>query len=61
MRGKPIRAFTGTLRYFSGGSQFTLEVRCEDDIVVDLGGTPKPSNEACVRPRTEVDLNENSQ
>ncbi|MFO0676347.1 MAG: hypothetical protein U0169_07425 [Polyangiaceae bacterium] len=61
MRGKPLRALTGTLRYFSGGSQFTLEVRCDDDLVVDLAGTPMSTREACVRPRTEIDLNENTQ
>ena len=35
LRGQPIRFFGGTLRYFSGGNQFTIEARCEDDIIVD--------------------------
>ncbi len=40
IKGQPIRAFTGTFRYFSGGSQFTIEARCDDDIVVDPAGSP---------------------
>ena len=48
LRGKPVKSFTGTLRYFSGGTQFTIEARCVDDIVVDLGKSPRASNDACV-------------
>ena len=40
IRGQPIRSFTGTFRYFSGGSQFTIEARCDDDIVVDPLANP---------------------
>jgi hypothetical protein len=56
VRGQDIRAFTGTLGYFSGGVQFTVEARCNDDIVLDPNGTPKSSNEACIFPRTESEL-----
>jgi hypothetical protein len=59
-RGKTIRAFTGTLRYFSGGSQFTIEARCIDDIVADPNGLPFPSDTACVHARTIVDVNAGS-
>ncbi|WP_394841660.1 hypothetical protein LZC95_31880 [Pendulispora brunnea] len=48
MRGKPIKSFTGTLRYFSGGSQFTIEARCPDDIVVGLDKRALRSDEACL-------------
>jgi hypothetical protein len=61
LRGKSIKAFSGTLRYFSGGSQFTIEARCSDDIIIDLRGTVPPADKACVFPRSLVDLNENSQ
>jgi len=47
-RNQYIKAFTGTLRYFSGGSQFTIEARCDADIVTDLGGQPLLSAQACV-------------
>jgi len=57
LRGKPIKSFTGTFRYFSGGSQFTIEARCQDDIVVDPGGQPLTSDKACVYPRTASDQN----
>ena len=40
MKGDPVRAFTGTLRYFSGGSQWTVEARCDDDIILDLTKRP---------------------
>jgi hypothetical protein len=42
-KGKPLTAFTGTFRYFSGGTQFTIEARCDDDIVLP-GGQPLPSS-----------------
>ncbi len=57
LRGKKIRAFTGTLTYFSGGSQFTIEARCVDDVVTDLEKPPLPSDKACVFPRTFADEN----
>jgi len=43
MRGQPLKAFTGVLTYFSGGSQFTIQARCADDIVAP-GGTVLPSS-----------------
>lgn len=60
LRGKTLGAFTGTLRYFSGGQQFTIEARCADDIVVDPQGQPHPSDKACVRSRSDLDNNEGS-
>jgi hypothetical protein len=42
-RGVPLAAFTGTLMYFSGGQQFTIQARCVDDIV-PAGQTPLPSS-----------------
>ena len=30
--GKALTSFTGMLRYFSGGSQFTIQARCDDDV-----------------------------
>lgn len=59
-RGATLAAFTGTIRYFSGGQQFTIEARCGEDIV-EAGGMPKPSDKACVPAvRPELDLNEMS-
>lgn len=57
MRGIPIRSFTGTLHFFSGGAQYTIEARCKDDIIVDLASQPLPSDKACVFPRTVIDEN----
>jgi hypothetical protein len=39
-RGQEIRAFTGTLHYFSGGAQYTIQARCLDDIVLDPAAQP---------------------
>lgn len=60
LRGKQLGAFTGTLRYFSGGQQFTIEARCADDIVVDPTKQPLASDKACVRSRSDLDNNEGS-
>jgi hypothetical protein len=60
-RGNTITSFTGLVSYFSGGTQFTLNARCEDDIVTDPNGSPLTSNVACVHPRTSSDINANSQ
>lgn len=57
LRGKEIRSFSGTLHYFSGGSQYTIEARCTDDVVVDVAAQPIPSNKACVFPRTILENN----
>lgn len=51
-KGKVLKSFSGVLTYFSGGSQFTIEARCPDDIVTDLNAQPLPSDKACVYPRT---------
>ncbi len=59
-KGSPLRSFSGTLRYFSGGSQFTVETRCDDDLIVDLTRAPISSSVACVRPRPDLDNDENT-
>jgi hypothetical protein len=46
--GQQLKAFTGLLRYFSGGSQFTIQARCDDDVVADLSKAPLDSSHACV-------------
>jgi hypothetical protein len=56
LKGQQLRAFAGNLIYFSGGSQFTIQARCADDIVTDLGQTPLPSDKACVVQRNAADL-----
>ncbi|MBP9113453.1 MAG: hypothetical protein KBF88_11640 [Polyangiaceae bacterium] len=57
LRGKEIKAFSGTLRYFSGGDQYTIEARCADDIILDLSKSTVPSDKACVFARTASDNN----
>ena len=59
-KGKTLGAFTGTLRYFSGGQQFTIEARCGDDIVLDPMKQPLASDKACIRPRTDLNPNDTS-
>lgn len=54
-RGNTIKSFTGTVSYFSGGSQFTIEARCNDDVIADPNGQPLTSDVACVHPRTALD------
>jgi hypothetical protein len=54
-RGKSVHAFTGTLRFFSGGTQYTIEARCEDDIVLDQNAPTIDSGRACVHARTSSD------
>lgn len=56
--GKPVGAFVGTLAYFSGGSQFTIEARCTDDIGFDPAKQLKKISEACVTARTPEQLEE---
>jgi len=46
--GQPLVAFTGLLRYFSGGSQFTIQARCDDDVVADSSKPVLDSAHACV-------------
>jgi len=48
LKGVELRAFTGTLHYFSGGSQFTIEARCKDDIVLDVKSNPLRGDVPCV-------------
>ncbi|MEO8799380.1 MAG: hypothetical protein ABI551_15930 [Polyangiaceae bacterium] len=60
LRGKPVKAFTGSLTYFSGGSQFTIEARCSDDVILDQSASPLPMDQACVQPRTISDNNAGS-
>jgi hypothetical protein len=57
-RGKPVGAFVGVLAYFSGGSQFTIEARCADDIGFDPAKPLKKISEACVTARTPEQLEE---
>jgi hypothetical protein len=60
-RGKTIGAFTGVVSYFSGGTQFTINVRCDDDVIANPNDPPNPSNVACVNPRTSAQINANTQ
>jgi hypothetical protein len=57
-KGKTLSGFTGTLNYFSGGAQFTIQARCDDDIVADPSQPVLSSTTACVRPRTISDVNQ---
>jgi hypothetical protein len=69
-RGQLVNAFTGIVSYFSGGSQFTLNARCDDDVAVvpppnqpcPSGQTcaPLTSNRACVHARTQSAINANT-
>ena len=36
------------LRYFSGGNQFTMQARCDDDVRFKSGDQPLDSSHACV-------------
>jgi hypothetical protein len=58
-KGLSLGSFTGTLDYFSGGSQYTIQARCQDD-VVPLGQPPVPSDTACVHARTILDTGSGS-
>ncbi len=53
--GKPLGGFTGNLNYFSGGSQFTIQARCADDVVTNPTQQPMPSSKACVVARNAAD------
>ena len=54
-KGQTIKSFTGILTFFSGGSQYTIEARCTDDIVTDQNAAALPSDKACVTARTDID------
>jgi hypothetical protein len=58
-KGLSLGSFTGTLDYFSGGAQYTIDARCQDDIV-SLGQPPVPSDTACVHARTILDTSSGS-
>ena len=47
LKGSELRSFSGTLHFFSGGSQFTIEARCKDDIIVDLQASPLRADLPC--------------
>jgi hypothetical protein len=47
MKGKKLRWFAGTMSFFSGGAQFTIEVRCKDDIITDLTQAPFNTDSLC--------------
>ncbi|AKV02598.1 hypothetical protein AKJ09_09261 [Labilithrix luteola] len=46
-KGVKLRSFAGVLTYFSGGSQYTVEARCDADVVLDLASGPLPTDHAC--------------
>ena len=48
MKGKTIRSFAGAMTFFSGGAQYTIEVRCDDDIITDLSQGPFLDDFACM-------------
>jgi hypothetical protein len=47
LKGKELRHFAGTLHFFSGGSQFTIEVRCKDDVQVGTQEAPYLTDKTC--------------
>jgi len=47
LKGKDVRSFTGTMSFFSGGAQYTIEARCKDDIVLDTALGPFLDDFAC--------------
>lgn len=46
-KGQLLRSFTGALTFFSGGAQYTIEARCDDDVVMDPAGAPVASDVVC--------------
>ena len=63
-KGQELRAVTGTLRNFSGGSlNWTIETRCQDDLACAYPGCVPPpvsSKQACVRLRSLDDNDQGS-
>jgi hypothetical protein len=65
--GTTVRALTGLVSYFSGGCQFTLNARCDDDIIycppkgpcLQNYTAPLDSGHACVHPRSLSSINAN--
>jgi hypothetical protein len=47
LKGVPLRHFAGTMSFFSGGAQYTIEVRCKDDITIDVKAATFPSDRVC--------------
>ena len=47
LKGQPLRYFAGTLAFFSGGAQYTIEVRCKDDITISLQEATFTSDRVC--------------
>ncbi len=46
-KGVELRYFAGTMTFFSGGAQFTIEARCKDDIIIDLKQAPFNTDTVC--------------
>jgi hypothetical protein len=47
MKGKELRHFAGTLHFFSGGAQYTIQARCKNDIIAALTEAPFGTDKAC--------------
>ena len=47
MKGSKLRWFAGTMTFFSGGAQFTIEARCKDDIITDPKQAPFNTDSLC--------------
>lgn len=47
MKGQTLRWFAGTMTFFSGGAQFTIEARCKDDIITDPRQAPFNTDSVC--------------
>ena len=47
---KPLlRSFSGAMTFFSGGAQYTIEVRCQDDIIVGLQESTFITDKLCTK------------
>jgi len=57
LKGVLLRSFAGTLHFFSGGSQYTIEVRCKDDITIPLDEPTFVSDKIC---KTDPDCAESA-
>jgi hypothetical protein len=47
LKGQELRYFAGTMSFFSGGSQYTVEARCNDDVIVSLEDRPFVTDKEC--------------
>ena len=52
-----IRSFTGTMTFFSGGAQYTIEVRCKDDILLAQTEVPFTNDTPCMTDAECVEKN----